>query len=181
MSRIKKWSDQLASSSCDALLSHHEHVESFIELARAKCKKGKKICFIGNGGSASIASHMAEDYTKNGKLRSIAFNDAALLTCLANDYGYENVFKEAIKAYCDKEDILVAISSSGKSQNIINACKQAKEKDMSVVTLSGFDIGNPLYKMGRLNFWVDAQEYGLVEIIHLAILHCALDIHCEGK
>ncbi len=178
---IKDLSQKLSTAIDDAILNHEKHIESFIKMVRSKAKRNKKIIFIGNGGSASIASHMAEDFTKNGKLRSIAFNDAALLTCLANDYGYENVFKEAIKAYGDKDDILVAISSSGKSQNILNACKSAKEKGITVVTLSGFDIGNPLYKMGTLNFWVDANKYGIVEIAHLAILHTALDYHCEVK
>lgn len=141
----------------------------------------KKIIFIGNGGSASIASHMAEDYTKNGKLRSIAFNDASLLTCLANDYGYENVFGVALNLYADKGDVLVAISSSGKSQNILSAVKIARSMGLSIITLSGFDSSNPLRKMGDVNFWVNAASYGMVEITHLAVLHSILDMICEGK
>lgn len=144
-------------------------------------RSGKKIIFIGNGGSASIASHMAEDYTKNGKLRSIAFNDASLLTCLANDYGYENVFSEALRGYADKGDVLVAISSSGKSRNILNACDVARSIGLSVITLSGFEYSNSLRERGDINFWVNAKSYGVVEIAHLAVLHSILDMICEWK
>lgn len=152
-----------------------------IRLMRSGCGNGGKIIFIGNGGSASIASHMAEDYTKNGKLRSIAFNDASLLTCLANDYGYENVFGVALNLYADKGDVLVAISSSGKSQNILSAVKIARSMGLSIITLSGFDSSNPLRKIGDVNFWVNAKSYGMVEITHLAVLHSILDMICEGK
>lgn len=150
-----------------------------INSIRQVCAQGKKIIFIGNGGSAAIASHMAEDYTKNGKLRSIAFNDASLLTCMANDYGYENMFSQALDVYGDKGDMLVAISSSGKSKNILNACEKADKMGMHIITLSGFFADNPLRKLGIKNFWVDASTYGVVEITHLAILHTILDLHCE--
>lgn len=145
--------------------------------------KKRKIIFIGNGGSASIASHMAEDYTKNGYLRAIAFNDASLITCFANDCGYENVFSEAIKAYGDKDDTLIAISSSGNSKNIINACNTATALGLYVVTLSGFDQYNPLRLLGDLNFYVPTKkgEYGFTEIAHLAVLHSILDMICKER
>ncbi len=152
-----------------------------IEMMRKICSAGGKIIFIGNGGSASIASHMAEDYSKNGKLRAIAFNDASLLTCMANDYGYENMFSQALDIYADPGDMLIAISSSGKSPNIINACKKAKEMGLKIVTLSGFSPDNPLRKLGDSNHWVSSDSYGIVEITHLAILHGMLDTHCEDK
>lgn len=144
--------------------------------------KGKLI-FIGNGGSASIASHMAVDYTKNGGIRSIAFNDASTLTCLANDFGYENLFAEAIKMYADRGDIVIAISSSGESKNILNAVKYAKAAKCIVYTLSGFSSDNSLRKSGDLNFYVPTKkaEYGFTEITHLAILHSILDIICGEK
>lgn len=176
---IHEWSMRIRNI-FGVVFADHEKIDKFIEHARrATLKKDNKIIFIGNGGSAAIASHMAEDYSKNGNLRSITFNDAALLTCYANDFGYENVFSEAIKTYADEGDILVAISSSGKSINILNACKAAKELGLYVVTLSGFSDVNPLRQLGDLNFYVSAYQYGFVEISHLAILHAALDVHCE--
>lgn len=143
----------------------------------------KRLVFIGNGGSAAIASHMAIDYTKNGGIRAIAFNDAAALTCLSNDYGYHDVFAEALNLYAEKGDIIIAISSSGKSENILNAVNFAKDLGCMIYTFSGFSEVNPLRKMGDLNFYVatKAGEYGCTEIAHLAILHSILDMICEDK
>lgn len=137
---------------------------------------GKKIMFIGNGGSAGIASHFAIDYSKNGKMRSIAFNDAVALTCAANDYGYENGFSSLIDIYADKGDILIAISSSGNSQNILNAAKAADNNGCEVFTFSGFSPDNSLRKLGNLNFYVPAKEYGFVECTHMSLLHGILDL-----
>lgn len=136
---------------------------------------------IGNGGSAAIASHMAEDYTKNGGIRMSAFNDAALLTCFANDYGYERMFEMAVENYMDEGDLLVAISSSGKSPNILNGVYAAKVKGCQVITFSGFKSDNPLRQLGDLNFYVPDDSYGNVEITHLSLLHGILDFICEDK
>jgi D-sedoheptulose 7-phosphate isomerase len=136
---------------------------------------GGKVMFVGNGGSATIASHMGIDFSKNGKLRATAFNDAAYLTCLGNDLGYDNVFAYQINDHANANDVLVAISSSGKSGSILNAVTAARGKGATVVTLSGFDPANPLRKMGDLNFHVPSMEYGYVELLHCAICHCALD------
>jgi D-sedoheptulose 7-phosphate isomerase len=127
--------------------------------------------FIGNGGSAAIASHMAVDWTKNGGKEAIAFNDASALTCVANDYGYEQVFSKQIEWHAKPGDILVAISSSGRSVNIINAVIEARSRGIPVVTLSGFTPDNPLREMGQVNFWIDSKDYGIVELSHAAILH----------
>src|SRR6202007_2255903 len=89
---------------------------------------GNKIIFIGNGGSAGIASHLAIDFSKNGGLRSLAFNDASALTCLGNDLGYENVFAKQLDFHAHAGDLLIAISSSGRSPNILNAVKTARER-----------------------------------------------------
>lgn len=141
----------------------------------------KKLIFIGNGGSASIASHQAVDFWKNGKIPAIAFNDASLLTCISNDYGYDYVFQKPIETFAKKDDILFAISSSGRSKNIINAVKSAKKIGCSIITLSGFDASNPLRKLGDINFYVPSHSYGPVEITHLAICHCILDYIIENK
>lgn len=135
-----------------------------------------KTILIGNGGSAAIASHMAIDFTKNGKLRAITFNDASLLTCLSNDFGYENALAKAVEYYADQGDFLIAISSSGESTNIINACQAAQEK-CHICTFSGFKPDNALRRMGDVNFYVPADDYGSVEVTHLALLHGMLDLY----
>jgi D-sedoheptulose 7-phosphate isomerase len=137
---------------------------------------GNKIIFIGNGGSAGIASHLAIDFSKNGGLRSLAFNDPAALTCLGNDLGYENVFAKQIDFHARPGDLLIAISSSGRSPNILSAVKMARSRDCKVVTYSGFTEDNDLRKVGDINFYVRSREYGFVEVSHLALCHAILDI-----
>lgn len=137
---------------------------------------GNKIMFVGNGGSSGIASHLAIDYSKNGGLRSMAFNDAAALTCLGNDLGYENVFAKQIDFHARAGDLLVAISSSGRSPNILAAVKAARARGCGVVTYSGFTEDNDLRRTGDVNFFVQSCEYGFVEISHLALCHAVLDI-----
>ncbi len=144
--------------------------------ARAAHDNGNKIMFIGNGGSASIASHMAIDYSKNGKLRSLAFNDAASLTCLSNDLGYERVFAEQVAFHARPGDLLIAISSSGRSPNILVAAAAARERSCRVITFSGFDENNDLRRAGEVNFYVRSREYGFVEIAHLSLCHAILDL-----
>ncbi len=136
---------------------------------------GGKLMFIGNGGSAAIASHQAVDYWKNGGLRAMAFNDASLLTCISNDYGYERVFSEPIRKFAQAGDLLVAISSSGRSPNIVGAADAARDTKCSIITLSGFDPNNPLRSKGDLNFHIPSHSYGLVEITHLSLLHAMLE------
>jgi len=134
-----------------------------------------KLIFIGNGGSASLAGHQAVDFWKNGGIRAVSFNEPSLLTCVSNDYGYEHVFGKPVSMFADKGDILVAISSSGKSKNIVNAAAEAAKLGCEVITMSGFSGNNPLRKMGHVNFFVDSDSYGFVEIAHLTICHCVLD------
>ena len=130
-------------------------------------KMNKKILVIGNGGSAAMASHMSVDLTKSARIRAINFNEADLLTCFSNDFGYDHAYAKAIEYYGDKDDVLIAISSSGKSANIINAVEQArKEKFKYVITFSGMNAENPLYKSGDTNFWVDSRAYNIIENTH---------------
>ena len=137
---------------------------------------GNKIIFIGNGGSAGIASHLAIDFSKNGGLRALAFNDAAALTCLGNDLGYENVFAKQLDFHARPGDLLIAISSSGRSPNILGGVKTARSRDCRVVTFSGFTADNDLRQTGDINFFVRSREYGFVEVAHLALCHAVLDI-----
>jgi D-sedoheptulose 7-phosphate isomerase len=151
------------------------------KLARATHASGNKLMFIGNGGSAGICSHMATDYSKNGGMRSLAFNDGAFLTCLGNDYGYEHVFAKQIEFHGRAGDLLIAISSSGKSPNILKAVEAARQCKASVITLSGFGADNPLRKAGDLNFYLADGNYGFVEVGHLTLLHAVLDIAMGWK
>lgn len=129
------------------------------------------IYLIGNGGSSAIAEHMAIDFTKNAGLRAISFSGSPMLTTFSNDYGYEKVFQKAIESFADEGDVLIAISSSGTSMNILNACETARNKKMTIITFSAFESDNPLIKKGDLNFWVDSKAFGYVEIIHNLLIH----------
>lgn len=157
----------------------YQGIEAVCRLVRAIAEKNKKIIFIGNGGSAAIASHMATDFWKNGKVKALAFNDSSLLTCISNDYGYEHVFEKPIEMFANSGDLIFAISSSGKSKNIINAVKAAKEKRGRVITLSGFSHDNPLRNLGGVNFFVLSKEYGPVEVIHQFICHYIFDVYLK--
>lgn len=135
----------------------------------------ERIFFIGNGGSNAISSHMMEDYGKVGKFKTFSFSDPALITCYANDYGYENALKEWLKLYLEAGDALIAISSSGNSMNIINAVDFASEKGAKVITLSGFKGENKLREKGEVNFFIPYENYGVVECYHQVITHVILD------
>jgi D-sedoheptulose 7-phosphate isomerase len=144
--------------------------------AHAVHDRGNKLMFVGNGGSAGIASHVAVDYSKNGGLRAVAFNDGAVLTCLGNDLGYENVFAKQIEWHAREGDLLVVISSSGRSANILKAVEAARGRSCQIVTLSGFSDQNPLRSQGDVNFFVRSHQYGFVEVVHLALIHAILDL-----
>jgi D-sedoheptulose 7-phosphate isomerase len=139
---------------------------------------GNKLIFVGNGGSAAIASHMATDYSKNGDIRAMALNDASMLTCLGNDLGYDRVFAKQIELHARAGDLVIAISSSGRSANIINAVDAATAAGCTVATLSGFTPDNPLRRKGQWNFYVASDRYGFVEIGHLTLCHAVLDFLC---
>ena len=127
---------------------------------------GKKIIFCGNGGSAAIASHCAVDLSKNAGIRAVNFNEASLITCLSNDFGYENWMAKAIDLYADAGDVLVLVSSSGNSKNILNCALAAKNKGLSLVSFTGFDKENDLNGINSINFWVDSKAYNVVEMTH---------------
>jgi D-sedoheptulose 7-phosphate isomerase len=146
------------------------------QAARETHAGGNKIMFVGNGGSAGISSHLAIDYSKNGGLRATAFNDPAALTCLGNDLGYDQVFAKQLEMHLRSGDLLVAISSSGRSANILNAAAVARSGGARIVTFSGFGAGNALRRAGDVNFYVGSSEYGFVEVAHLSLCHAVLDI-----
>lgn len=134
-----------------------------------------KVMVIGNGGSASIASHMQNDLCKALGVRAMVFNEPPLLMALSNDIGYECVFERPIELWADAGDVLFAISSSGQSANILLGVEAARRHDCRIVTLSGFSPGNPLRGLGDLNFYVSSGAYGHVELTHGAITHFFTD------
>lgn len=142
----------------------------------------RSVYVIGNGASSSMASHFAADITKNCGIRAAAFTDAALVTALANDNGYENIFAIALQRYAGHGDMLVAVSSSGESENILRACRKADALGMDVITISAKNETNPLRKMGCLNLYVPAETFGLAESAHAIILHYWTDcLEADGK
>jgi D-sedoheptulose 7-phosphate isomerase len=161
-------------------ISFSEGYDAFISNVKDFRTSQNKLIFIGNGGSAAIASHMAIDYSKAGGINAVALNDPAALTCLANDYGYEQVFSKQLYYQYRDGDILVAISSSGQSENILKAVYYLKPF-ATIFTFSGFKPDNPLRQMGHLNFYVPSDSYGFVEISHLILLHAILDIYNNEK
>ena len=136
-----------------------------------------KIMIFGNGGSAAIASHVSVDLTKNAKIRCTNYNEADLITCFSNDYGYERWIEKTIDFYADSNDVLILISSSGKSKNMINACKAARNnKIKKIITFTGHDKDNPLSKLGDINFWIDSKAYNFVENTHQVWLLTIVDL-----
>lgn len=151
-------------------------IEHAISLIKEQTSNGKKLIFIGNGGSAGITSHAAVDYWRNGGMRAVAFNDGALLTCISNDFGYARVFEKPVCMFADPGDVLIAISSSGQSENILRGVDAGRSMGCKIISLSGFSSANPLRKMGDLNFYIPSDHYGFVEMGHQFILHAILDL-----
>ena len=139
-------------------------------------KNNNKILVFGNGGSAAIASHFSVDMTKIGKIRTVNFNESDLITCFSNDYGYENWVKKCIEFYSDDGDLIILISSSGESKNMINAAKFCNKKKLKLVTFTGFKKSNKLKKYGNLNFWTKSSIYNHIENIHQYWLLLLTDI-----
>jgi D-sedoheptulose 7-phosphate isomerase len=148
----------------------------WIEMTENMRSEEKGVFFVGNGASSSMASHFSTDIAKTCGLRSRVFTDSSLLTAVSNDLCFEEVFAEPLRWHMKTGDMLVAISSSGNSPNIIRAVKAAKELEGKIVTLSAMDQGNALRKEGALNFYVGGQTYGQAETAHAVILHHWMDL-----
>jgi D-sedoheptulose 7-phosphate isomerase len=138
-------------------------------------ERSGKALLIGNGGSAAIASHVQNDFCKALGVRALVFNEPPLLTAIANDDGFHDVFRRPIDLWADRDDLLIAISSSGQSENVVTAAAHAKERGCRVVTFTGFSPANRLRQVGTLNIYVPASTYGYVEMAHSVIAHCLID------
>ena len=177
--RLKKLTSSLTSCEvfdASGLVQVDEGLSRACSMIRRTNERKGIVYVIGNGGSAGIASHFCNDLVKALHIGSQTLYDSNLLTCLANDLGYEHVFSFPLDKMLTENDLLVAISSSGKSPNILNGAKVAKEKNAGLITLSGFQSTNPLRLLGNLNFWIDQTDYGLVEASHFFLLHSVIDL-----
>ena len=150
-------------------------------LIRSTERNSGKIILVGNGGSSAIASHVSIDLTKAASIRAINFNEASLLTCFSNDYGYESWVEKALDFYADSNDMVILISSSGQSKNMINGAKKAKYMGLKVITLTGFLSDNPLRNLGDVNLWVDSNAYNIVEMTHNIWLLSVIDYLIENR
>ncbi len=143
-------------------------------------KRQNTIYCIGNGASASMASHFSADLAKNGQLHTEVFTDLALFSAIANDMGFEYVYSEPLRRRGVCGDLLLAISSSGESPNIISCCDCAAQLKMKTVTLSAMKPGNRLRQKGFLNFYFPADTYGGAESLHAGLLHYWIDTVVEN-
>ena len=160
----------------DLELTIAQLIENLIQTRNQK----STLYIVGNGGSAAVASHALVDFINVGKINARVLHEPSLITCFANDFGYENIYSRILLQCIKPEDILIAISSSGQSANICNAAKAAKTRNAHVVTMSGFDAKNPLRSLGDINFWLDSDDYGFIEVGHQFILHNLSDrLHIE--
>ena len=151
-------------------------IAEFAELARGVRAAKAKMMFAGNGASASIAEHGAVDFTKQGGVRGVTFHDPNLMTCFANDFGYDHWVAKAVEHYADPGDALVLISTSGSSPSVVNAADKAREMGLKVVTFTGRHEDNPLKTRGDVNFWVPSHAYNVVENLHAIWLTSAIDL-----
>jgi len=173
---LKNYFNQLT----NLLIDSSKVINQLIEIKEILIKSnssGNKAIIVGNGGSAAISSHVSVDLSKNAGIRCINFNESNLITCFSNDFGYEFWLEKAIEIYGDKGDVLIAISSSGQSRNIITCCKAARKSKFSkIITLSGMNPENPLRKLGDINLWLNSKAYNHIENIHQFWLLAIVDL-----
>ena len=159
--------------------SYSEGIRLLVDVFTKHKKEMTQVFFIGNGGSAAIASHMTADFMKNGGMNTYSLYDNSVTTCMGNDYGYEYIFSKPLEFLLKEGDLVVAISSSGNSQNIINAIMVAKEKKAEVMTFTGFRPHNRARQLADISLYVPCGKYGMVESIHNLILQQIVDMIME--
>ena len=175
LDEIKHLLDEIKITQGGNELLYDEGIQKLIQIMEATRQAHRQLFFAGNGGSAAIAEHMTADYLKNGHMRTVSLYDSPVLTCLGNDYGYEHVFSKQLDMMAERGDLLVAISSSGNSQNIINAIEVVRNLRGRVVTFTGFKPDNRARSMGDVNVYVPCEKYGMVESLHQLILQQVAD------
>jgi D-sedoheptulose 7-phosphate isomerase len=137
---------------------------------------GGRIILAGNGGSAGIVAHAAVDFTKQAKIPATTFNEPGLITAFSNDYGYELWVQKAFEFYAQPHDVLILVSVSGMSKNLVNAANYALKKGHKVITFTGKKNTNTLRQLGDINFWVNSSAYNIVEGLHMIWLTTIVDM-----
>lgn len=160
-------------------ISLEDGIDLWAEQARKTQNQGGMQFFCGNGASATMAEHMSHDWFQNAKINTYTCSETAHITAISNDVSYDDVFAYRIERVMSEKDILVTISSSGNSRNVIRAIEEARKKGSFIITISGKSKENQSCQMGDLNFYVPLDTYGLVESSHAVLLHSALDAFLE--
>jgi D-sedoheptulose 7-phosphate isomerase len=153
-----------------------DRLVAFHDLAVATRDAGAKLMLAGNGASASIASHARVDFIKHGRVQAIDFNEPNLITCLSNDFGFENFMAKAVEFYANPSDVLVLISVSGRSPNVIAAARTAKARGLKIVSFTGCAPDNPLRQLSDIDFWLNSRAYNVVECVHMVWLTTVVDM-----
>ena len=175
---MKKFFENYFLSFTDKILEHKEANPKLLELAyKIKKLKKNKLYIFGNGGSLSIANHAQLDFMNKCKINTHQGNDAGLISCFTNDYGYENWISLVLKQTATNKDLVILISSSGKSKNMLNAFKTANKMGIkNIYSLTGFNKNNPLKKMTKnKSLWVNSKSYNFIENIHQIWLLAMVD------
>jgi D-sedoheptulose 7-phosphate isomerase len=195
LSDVEAWPDYLSAASAGLrdltvtaaggrLLAAAEGFARWVQITHDGQRRGQHLYLAGNGASAMLASHFAADACKNGGLSAMTFNDPALLTATANDVSFGEVFALPLRRIGRAGDLLITISSSGNSPNILRVLETARSMSIQIVTLTGMCSDNRARAMGDLNFYVPSRRYGWVECAHQLILHYWLDqylnLHADG-
>ncbi len=153
-----------------------ERLVAFHDLALSVRARRAKLIFAGNGASASISAHGAVDFTKQGKVRAVDFNEPNLITAFSNDYGFANYIAKAVAFYADDGDVLVLTSVSGRSPNVVEAARYGRSRGLGIVSFTGGQPDNPLRAASDIAFWVDSSAYNVVECTHMIWLTTVVDM-----
>ena len=152
------------------------------ELLRATRERQGTVWWVGNGGSCAICSHLAQDVMNKLEMRSQVLSDPSLMTCMANDFGYAEVYARPLARLARPGDALVAISSSGNSDNILACAAVAKQMGLGLITLSAFSDTNRLWNAeADISLYLPVTLYGLAEVGHEALLHAAIECLCLAE
>ena len=161
-------------------IENHTLIETAGEMMVTSLRNGNKIIACGNGGSMCDAMHFAEElsgrYREDRKaIAALSISDPSHISCVGNDYGYEHVFSRYLEAIGQKGDILLAISTSGNSLNVVNAVNTARAKDMKIIGLTGKD-GGKMSGLCDVEVRAPHSDYAdRAQEIHIKVIHALID------
>jgi D-sedoheptulose 7-phosphate isomerase len=158
-----------------------EGLQHALSLLKEAQRESRHVYLVGNGGSAALVAHVQNDLVNKARMRAHVLHESSLLTCMSNDYGYDRAYAEVLERFVAPRDVLIAVSSSGRSSNILKAVDIAQDRGAQSITLSGFSPENPLRAKGRVNIWLPSADYGEVEVGHQLVLHYLSDALAESK